>query len=335
MRSSSLAPNLLLLLAIPLIHASEKPPKPSQRGTEKSSTLRFVSPLQSLTLFSKSETRTHRSPRTEFLPRFREGIAAEKRIRDDISREAGLYGDDEYGDEDGWERKSEEEERRREEGDEERVGGAYDRAAAVVGTEGGGGGGGNVARSKYQFVGVVQNPSGVQIGDDGEKKIRWYAKKRAKGSKWNLRLVHPNREAIIKDLYSRGKVDICGEYINTGKSKEVPSGLVDKSTVPMPIIKGKYSVKERSWRTLWNFSPKHFFTDSSGAFWRERRLPPGLYTDGNFVYQNHYRYTDGKNGMKPVAYLGVFLETGGLDEVEKEKLERRLREGSPDVVIEE
>lgn len=35
-------------------------------------------------------------------------------------------------------------------------------------------------------------------------------------------------------------------------------------------------------------------TDSSGMYWRERRLPSGLYTDGKTVYEASYRYDDGR-----------------------------------------
>jgi hypothetical protein len=88
-------------------------------------------------------------------------------------------------------------------------------------------------------------------------------------------------------------------------------------------------------RNLWNFSPKHFFTDSSGAFWRERRLSPGLYTDGKLVYESSYRYTDGKNGMKPISRLDALLKSKVIKKDIKLKVLKRLKEDAPDVVIEE
>lgn len=88
-------------------------------------------------------------------------------------------------------------------------------------------------------------------------------------------------------------------------------------------------------RNLWNFSPKHFFTDSSGAFWRERRLPEGLYTDGKLVYESSYRYTDGKNGMKPISKLDALLRSKAIKSSIKSKLLDRLQNEAPDVVIEE
>ena len=88
-------------------------------------------------------------------------------------------------------------------------------------------------------------------------------------------------------------------------------------------------------RNLWNFSPKHLFTDSSGAFWRERRLSPGLYTDGELVYESRYRYGDGKNGMKPVSVLDSLLKSKSIRPEIKNRLLHRLKEKSPDVVLEQ
>ena len=88
-------------------------------------------------------------------------------------------------------------------------------------------------------------------------------------------------------------------------------------------------------RNLWNFNPMHVFSDSSGMYWRERRLTPGLYTDGKFVYEAAYRYTDGKNGMKPVSNLESFLKSGTIKSEVKQDLLNRLKEDSPDVVVEE
>ncbi len=87
-------------------------------------------------------------------------------------------------------------------------------------------------------------------------------------------------------------------------------------------------------RNLWNFSPKHFFTDSSGAFWRERRLKPGLYTDGKVVYEQSYRYSDGKNGMKPISRLDTLLGSKAIKDEIKTKLLKRLKNDAPDIVVE-
>jgi len=307
-------------------------------GKKMSKTLHFLSPLQSLTLFPKDDVSKSKTPREEFLPKFRAGLAAEGRVRDTIARESGAFDGDDGEEEstyvgDGWEKRSEEDERRKIEGEEERAEGAFDNAAAIIDRSSGGGSGEKVAKSKYQFVGVVQSASRSAGG--GGKSVKWYAKKRPSGSKWNVRLVHVNREAIIKDLFGRGKVDIYGEYVNTGKSEVNSEDGGNTPMVSKPLIEGRYTVKERSWRTLWNRSPKHFFTDSSGAFWRDRRLNPGLYTDGRVVYESRYRYTDGKNGMKPIALLDSLLKSKSIKKKVKVDLLKRLKDDSPDVVIEE
>ena len=95
------------------------------------------------------------------------------------------------------------------------------------------------------------------------------------------------------------------------------------------------SVSQIFHRTLWNLNPLHFFTDSSGAFWRERRLSPGLYTDGKLVYESIYRYGDGKNGMKPVSALDDLMKSKLIEKDVKKRLLKKLKSGSPDVVIEE
>lgn len=77
------------------------------------------------------------------------------------------------------------------------------------------------------------------------------------------------------------------------------------------------------------------FTDSSGMFWRERRLRPGLYTDGQSVYEASYRYRDGRNGMHRRSTLAQFLNSKAVDAPQKEKIVKRLKEDTPDLVLEE
>ena len=83
-------------------------------------------------------------------------------------------------------------------------------------------------------------------------------------------------------------------------------------------------------RTLWNFSPIRYFTTSSGSYHRERRLTPGIYTDGTTVYESVYRYRDGKNGMKPIAKLDNYIKNLGKG---KDEIKTKLT-GVPDVVVE-
>jgi hypothetical protein len=90
-------------------------------------------------------------------------------------------------------------------------------------------------------------------------------------------------------------------------------------------------------RNLWNFSPRHVFTDSSGLYWRERRLPPGLYTDGQTVYEATYRYRDGRNGMHKLSALSDFLKSRSVDEDTKRSIQERLQasDSTPDLVLED
>lgn len=67
-------------------------------------------------------------------------------------------------------------------------------------------------------------------------------------------------------------------------------------------------------------------------YWRERRLRPGLYTDGDRVYEASYRYFDGRNGMHMVSDLGSYLSK---NKNKKEKVVQQIREGTPDVVLED
>merc|ERR1712238_447392 len=114
-----------------------------------------------------------------------------------------------------------------------------------------------------------------------------------------IRMIHVNKDAIIKDLFDRGKIDIFAKYTNTGRTSTTTDidkqrqleqkavtqqekedgggGTTTKATTKtkaglVPIVTTQYEARERSWKTLWNFSPKHFFTDPSGVYWRERRI---------------------------------------------------------------
>jgi len=70
-------------------------------------------------------------------------------------------------------------------------------------------------------------------------------------------------------------------------------------------------------------------------YWRERRLPPGLYTDGSTVYESSYRYHDGRNGMHRLTSFRDYLNSPSVPSRNKEKIVRRLAEDAPDVVLED
>mmetsp|Transcript_22460 Transcript_22460/g.53017 ORF Transcript_22460/g.53017 Transcript_22460/m.53017 type:complete len:337 (+) Transcript_22460:157-1167(+) len=313
--------------------------------------LRFASPLQSLTipdpevlekvpdssLPADSEEvpkiqRAMCTPRKQFLKRFTQGLRAEKTAREKLA--LGMVSvEDEAFDASGkdWvnRAKTADEKRRRKEN--AYVESAHDAAVAKYDAA--------LAKSteypqnpnKYQFVGLVDR-------NNKEKPVSWHARPKPENSKWSVRLVHVNKDTIIKDLFDRGKIDIFAKYTNTGRQVETVEKGEDGTTVTkktnIPIVTTKYEVRERSLKNLYNFSIKHFFTDSSGAYWRERRLRPGMYTDGESVYETSYRYRDGRNGMHRVGSLQQFLASSSVDTKEKDKILKKLKEAAPDIVLE-
>ena len=92
--------------------------------------------------------------------------------------------------------------------------------------------------NQFQFVGVINSATGTTTADS-KPPITWYARKKPTNARWSMRLVHVNREAILKDLYNRGKIDIFGRYENT-QERDAKTG--------QPIVSAKYTVRERSWK---------------------------------------------------------------------------------------
>jgi hypothetical protein len=99
-------------------------------------------------------------------------------------------------------------------------------------------------QQQYQFVGVVQpvvesssSSTGGDGGGGGPAIISWYARPKPKDARWSMRLVHVNREAVIKHLFDQGKVDIYGKY-----------QTVTDATTGERMVEAKYTVTPRSWR---------------------------------------------------------------------------------------
>lgn len=69
-------------------------------------------------------------------------------------------------------------------------------------------------------------------------------------------------------------------------------------------------------------------------YWRERRLRPGLYTDGQSVYEASYKYSEGRNGMHRVSGFQQFLTSKAINSKQKKQILKRLKEDAPDVVLE-
>lgn len=281
--------------------------------------LRVVAPLKALTIWDPETKEVEPATRRgKFLPIFKARLQAEAKARKELKTKNDQQLKDSAATKKNasWAQNSALADRRRRLTDEQFVEDASDMAAAEAAL--------SPPKMKknsntYQFVGVV-NPK------VSGKPIRWYARSKPAGSKWSVRLVHIDQAAVVTDLFRRGKVDIFAKYKNTGK--------VDPET-NAPVVESKYTVRERSVRNLWNFSPKHFFTDSSGMYWRERRLRPGLYTDGNNVYEASYRYRDGRNGMHRLSSFQQVLKSKGFSKKQKDNISKRLEADSPDIVLEE
>ena len=69
-------------------------------------------------------------------------------------------------------------------------------------------------------------------------------------------------------------------------------------------------------------------------YWRERRLRPGLYTDGQSVYEASYKYSEGRNGMHRVSGFQQCLTSKAINSKQKKQILKRLKEDAPDVVLE-
>lgn len=241
---------LLFLLSAPCLtttmaQRSNTPPKETYMGRKVSQTLQFLSPLQSLTIFPKEVEEITTTPRDEFLPKFKSGLEAEKRATEYMLKQREL-DDDDVGDEyvgKGWEQRSAESERLRAEKEDQFVEQAYDRAVAAVSVSKGKSRSKTKAAStsnKFQFVGVIQPPG-------SDKKVKWYARKRPSSqSKWNVRLIHANKDVIARDLFVNGKVDVVAKYINTGKRRDELKEGENPSGPSRPLIEADYSIKSRS-----------------------------------------------------------------------------------------
>lgn len=207
--------------------------------------LRFASPLQSLTIpdpeiQGEDDLNT---PRKRFLPKFLAGLSAESQARKEVaqarSRSAQELNPDTLSGDD-WAEKTAALEKERRKQEEALIETAYDQAVAGVDsvekTLDKASKFLNRSRNKYQFVGVINRKA---VKDPKQKPITWYARKKPRSAKWSVRLVHVNQDAVIKDLFNRGKVDVFAKYKNTGKVDDETKG---------PIVSSNYEVRERSWK---------------------------------------------------------------------------------------
>ena len=193
--------------------------------------IRFASPLQSLTIPDREVKEELTTRRQRFLPRFKAGLQAEVEARKEVAAKrtadiqtSALSGND-------WAKRVTESDRARRAKEDEIVEKAYDTAVAEFDKNSKKSSQSQRSPNGYQFVGVVT--------PKGKKPVTWYARPKPVNSKWSVRLLHVNQDAVIKDLFNSGKVDIFAKYKNTGS--------MDDET-KAPIITSTYEVRERSWK---------------------------------------------------------------------------------------
>jgi hypothetical protein len=237
-----------LLLTSSSIATARK--SPSISSSTSRTPLQFASPLQSFTIFDKSSSGSS-SPRSKFLPRLRAGLLGERRAREVVNNELRSYSSSTSSSDGGWAEHSAQQEELRKKAIDKKIERGYDEAtriydrklaarlAAASSTADK-----NKSKSLYQLVGVINT------NKSNKKEVTWYARPKPYNSNWNIRLIHVNRDAVLRDLFVKGKIDLFGGYRNQGMGVSGGDSGEDKVGVEgrKPRVLGEYTVKERSWR---------------------------------------------------------------------------------------
>jgi hypothetical protein len=206
--------------------------------------MRFASPLQALTIWDTEQEPV--TPRDKYLVKLKAGLQAERKVREELKKSHEVYMSKQDTSSPEWAAKAVRYEKMRKVREERLVEKAFDEAVRRVetaqleqNTESK-----TETRSKFQFVGVINSR-------ESNKPVTWYSRPKPPHAKWSLRLLHVNRDAIIKDLFDQGKVDLFAKYSNEG-FKKVDTNDDSASDVTNSqnelVVKGKYLVRERSWR---------------------------------------------------------------------------------------
>jgi len=194
------------------------------------------------------------TPRKKFLPKFLTGLKAENQIREEIALgEVKIPDSNDKFDVSGkdWVGKTKTEEAKRKRRENKVVEDAYDKAITSFEQEQ------LLSKkikktnsNKYQYVGVVLNKD--KKNKMNTSPISWYARPKPKSSKWSVRLLHVNKDVIIKDLFDQGKIDIFAKYTNNGQRKQSDNdseeGKPPKQSSQAPVVTTKYEARERSWK---------------------------------------------------------------------------------------
>jgi hypothetical protein len=206
-----------------------------------SASMRFASPLQALTIWDNSEPV---SPRDKYLQKFKAGLEAENKVREELKKKHDAFLSKQDTNSPEWAQKAARYERARKAREERLCEKAYDEAVKRVAVEQKKLEVSSVdpSSTNYQFVGVVNK-------ENPEKAISWYARKKPVSANWSLRLVHVNKDAIVKDLFNRRKVDVFSKYNNEGFKSTAAPGEEGEATAKKELsIKAHYEVREKSWR---------------------------------------------------------------------------------------
>jgi len=181
--------------------------------------------------------------------------------------------------------------------------------------------------SKYQYVGVAEDESSGKRGLSG---LRWFKRKRSRSASpdtFDVRIVVPNRAAILRDLLISKNLDIYVKYVNSGK--------VDPDS-GRPLITKVYEGRERKLTNMWNFNPiNHVFkSNAGGSGRREKRLKGGVYTDGAGIFRRRYDRQKGVNEMERIGSLQDAIKSKSITEKMMSKLKEKVSAGRPDAVVE-
>ena len=197
--------------------------------------LRIASPLQALTIWDREPV----TPRSKFLPRFKAGLQAEANVRQALSSSQQQDSTTSTANGEDWAQQAATADRNRQSRVERAAARAFEQAFAKADAlvEKDDNQQTKPRSNKYQFVGVINAPKSAQP-------ITWYARPKPADSAWSVRLVHVNRQAILYDMFRRGKVDIFAKYKNRGQKVVTEEGVATRQ----PVIQAKYVVRERSWK---------------------------------------------------------------------------------------
>jgi hypothetical protein len=196
--------------------------------------LRIVSPLQALTIWDHEVKPS--TPRLRFLARFRAGLVAEAQARRQGSNQnqqlRTLTWNNDDQSKEQWAATAARVDRQQLRAQEDQVEEAFDRAVALVSNQS------QSLTSKssspFQFVGVIG-----QEAAKNDNVITWYARRKPAAALWTVRLIHVNRDAILKDLYQGKKIDFYAKYQSKGST--------EASKQPV-VATAQYLVRERSWK---------------------------------------------------------------------------------------